>query len=211
MRRSEQSGFTLIEFAIVMLIISLMITLTAKGNELLNNTTVKMLTFDFHNIQLAINGYRDEFHALPGDDRRASAHLPDTGAPVTNGNGNSIIGGNWNSTSGESFNLWQHVRLAGLMQGSTDTNSNGYIPRNASGGALGVSGIATSPIPGLKGEYVICSDHIPGRLVKQLDLAMDDGDTASGSMRVSASTTGGAAVHTNDIIDGDSYLVCLGD
>ena len=211
MRRSEQSGFTLIEFAIVMLIISLMITLTAKGNELLNNTTVKMLAFDFHNIQLAINSYQDEFHALPGDDRKASAHLPDSGVSINNGNGDSIIGGSWNSTAGESFDLWQHVRLAGLMQGSTDEGSHNYIPHNASGGALGVSSSSASPIPGLKGEYVICSDHIPGRLVKQLDLAMDDGDTAFGSMRVSASTTGGAAVHTNDIIDGGSYLVCLGD
>jgi prepilin-type N-terminal cleavage/methylation domain-containing protein len=210
MRCNKQSGFTLIEFAIVIAIISLMITLTAKGNELLVNSTVKILSFDFNNIQLAINGYRDKFRALPGDDRKATAHLPVTGVAVNNGNGNSVINASWNAVSGESYFLWQHIRLAGLMQGTTDTNANDYIPRNTTGGALGVSGAAFSPIPGLKGEYIICSDHIAGRLVKQLDLSMDDGNTASGMMMVSNPTYGGAAINTADINEGARYLVCMG-
>lgn len=209
-RRSKPFGFTLIEFAVVLAIISLMITLTAKGNELLLNSTVKLLSFDFNNIQLAINNYRDKFHTLPGDDRNASAHLPSVGVTVNNGNGNSIINGNWNAVSGESYYLWQHIRLAGLMQGTTDTNANDYIPRNTLGGALGVSDTASPPIPGLKGEYIICSDHIAGRLVKQLDHSMDDGNTASGMMMASNPTYGGTAINTGDISDSARYLVCMG-
>lgn len=207
----QQSGFTLLEISIVMVIVGLLIGLTIKCQELINNSRVKSLADDFKSIQTAIYGYEGEYRALPGDDRNASAKFPGAGTNVDNGDGNASIDGNWNATSGETFSLWQHVRLAGFIQGATDTHAYGYIPLNTagSGGRLGVSEAYAAPISGQKGAFIICSDRIPGKLVKQLDILMDDGSTSAGSLLASR-LGGGEAVRTVDIRESDLYLACLG-
>lgn len=204
------SGFTLLEVAIAMAIIGLIFTLAVKAGEMINHSRVKSLAADFNHVQVALYGYQDRFRVLPGDDREAAAHLPDTGVPVLNGNGNTLIDGQWNSSSGETFNLWQHVRLAGFIKGTADVASDSYIPLNTSGGTLGLSESIAAPIAGLGGNYIICSDFIPGKLVKQLDLTLDDGNTAGGRMMVSNAGEGGAGIATNSIVDSTFYLACLG-
>jgi len=126
-----------------------------------------------------------------------------------------MIDGKWSDTTvaSESYIFWQDVRLAGLAPGSTDTgNLNGdYIPRNIVGGQIGVTDSAASPIIGLTGTSIICSDAIPGKIAKQLDVTMDDGNTATGSMRVIAAgtTTPGNPTQTTNIVDDNRYLVCM--
>ena len=117
---------------------------------------------------------------------------------------------NYNATSGESFNFWQHVRLAGLAPGPTNTAAPDYIPKNAVGGIIGITNAAASPITGLKGSYIICSNAISGKFAKQLDITLDDGATGTGSMMVSTVTTGGAPIATASIVDDTTYLVCMG-
>jgi hypothetical protein len=82
------------------------------------------------------------------------------------------------------------------------------------GGTIGVTNslAANSPITGIKGTYVVCSDGISGKFAKQLDTTMDDGNTATGSLMVTASGTasGGTAVATTAIVDDQTYLVCMG-
>lgn len=208
--RHKQSGLTLLEVSIVMVILGVLLGLTLKGQELVNNSRVKSLADDFRSIQVALYGYQDRFRALPGDDRNASSHLPDPGSPVYNGNGDEIINGNWSSRSGESFNLWQHIRLAGFIQGTADTGLDSYVPLNTSGGTLGASASIASPIDGLKGNFIICSDNITGKMVKQLDLAMDDGNTDGGAMRIARASVGGYGIATNNIDESGYYLTCLG-
>lgn len=199
----------MLEVAIVMAIIGLMTGLIIKGQEFVLNSRVKSLADDFRSIQTALYGYQDKFRALPGDDRNASVHLPAAGTPVLNGNGNEIINGHWNSRSGESFNLWQHVRLAGFIQGTADISLDAYVPLNTSGGNVGVAESIATPIVGLKGSFIICSDNITGKLVKQLDLTMDDGDTALGAMMAANATVGGYRIATHNIDEKGYYLACL--
>src|SRR5512143_2075832 len=90
----RQSGFTLIEIAIVLVIIGLLLGGILKGQELINSARVKNLATDFRNIPVFIYGYQDKFKALPGDDVAAQAHV---GAAATNGNGDGIITGNWDA------------------------------------------------------------------------------------------------------------------
>ena len=71
----RQSGFTLIEIAIVLVIIGLLLGGILKGQELINSARVKNLATDFRNIPLFIYGYQDKFRALPGDDSAAVAHV----------------------------------------------------------------------------------------------------------------------------------------
>ena len=214
----KQNGFTLIEIAIVLVIIGLLLGGVMKGQELINSAKVKNLATDFRNIPVFIYGYQDKFKALPGDDAGAVAHVGGTLATTPTGSqGNGLIDGNWNSTTttDESYLFWQHIRLAGLAPGSTITGATDYIPRNAVGGKIGITNAANSPITGLKGSYIICSDGISGKFAKQLDTTMDDGNTATGSMMVTATgtTTGGTPIPTTGtggIVDDTTYLVCMG-
>ena len=221
----HQSGFTLIEIAIVLVIIGLLLGGILKGQELINSARVKNLATDFRNIPLFIYGYQDRFRVLPGDDPAVVAHLADgTQATTPAGTqGNGVIGGNWNSNTptDESFLFWQHVRLAQLAPGTTDTAVPDYRPVNAAGGLIGIqSGIAVAanaPIQsagvGIRGAYVICSQGILGNFAIQLDTQMDDGNTATGSMMATPTTgyaIGAVATPIANIDPALTYTVCLG-
>ncbi len=226
--KRTQSGFTLIEIAIVLVIIGLLLGGVLKGQELINSARVKNIATDFKNIPVYIYGYQDKFRALPGDDTGVVAHvngtLATTPAPATL-RGNGVINGDWNSVTqtDESYLFWQHVRLAGLATGSTIAGGADYIPTNASGGIIGImSGTATladaamqdsTATTAIRGSYIICSAGILGRFVKQLDLQMDDGNTDGGSMMAGTQTAVGTpitAVTTANIDDAAPYTVCLG-
>lgn len=229
--RQKQMGFTLVEIAIVLVIIGLLLGGVLKGQELINSAKVKNFANDFRNIPLFIYGYQDKYKSLPGDDAAAATHV--TGAttattPATS-QGNGVINGAWDSTTqtDESYLFWQHVRLAGLAAGPTTPTDPDYIPRNAEGGIIGIesgSGVGATPTPfigniagppaiqGLTSTYVICSQGILGKFAKQLDITMDDGNTQTGSMRVVAigHTRGGGALATTAVADATSYIVCMG-
>lgn len=213
--KSQQSGFTLVEIAIVLVIIGLLLGGILKGQELINSAKVKNLANDFRVIPTYIYAYQDKFKALPGDDSGAQNHLPG-GAVSDNGNGNGVIEGAWSSATAtdESYMFWRHVRLANLAAGPTVLTDPEYIPKNAVGGILGVSSMQTTPnqvqITGMTGSYQICSKGILGRFVKQLDIQMDDGQTNTGSMRAvpdgSALGTPGTAIGSID--EASPYTVC---
>ncbi|MCA1977824.1 MAG: prepilin-type N-terminal cleavage/methylation domain-containing protein [Thiobacillus sp.] len=208
--KRHQSGFTLIEIAIVLVIIGLLLGGILKGQELINSARVKNLAADFRNVPVFIYGYQDKFRALPGDDPAASTHLTGgTNATTPGTPGNGVIEGSWNSTTptDESFLFWQHVRLAGLAPGPTSVGAADYQPRNASGGVLGVQSAA--PFTGITAStYYVCSTGILGKFVKQLDTQLDNGDTASGAMM--AGTSLPTAIATASINDSTPYTVCMG-
>lgn len=215
--KRNPSGFTLIELAIVLVVISLLLGATLKGRELIDSSKAKCLALDFKNVPLYLDGYQDKFKALPGDDANLANHLPGATpcSPPSAGMcviGNGVIDGKWSDTTdaSESYVFWQHIRLAGLADGSLDTsNSSDYIPRNAFGGQIGIT--SASPIIGLKGTYIVCSDAIPGKLARQIDVELDDGNTATGYMQAvdAGTTTPSNPVQTANIVDNNRYLVCM--
>jgi prepilin-type N-terminal cleavage/methylation domain-containing protein len=235
--KRNHSGFTLIEIAIVLVIIGLLLGGVLKGQELINSAKVKNLATDFRNIPVFIYGYQDKFRALPGDDAAVTTHLPGaTTCSISAGKcnpGNGWIDGNWNDTAAtsESYIFWQHVRLAGLTSGSTDTNTattpaTTYLPVNAAGGIIGIqsgtSSLTSTPIKdstgtvAIRGTYIICSAGILGKFVKQLDIQMDDGNPATGSMMAGTATTAGSPMTAapltgaGAIDDAAVYTACMG-
>ena len=215
--KRNQSGFTLIEIAIVLVIIGLLLGGVLKGQELINSARVKNLAGDFKNIPVFIYGYQDKFKALPGDDLNAQGHV---GATAANGNGNGIINGMWDSvtTTDESVIFWQHVRLAGLAPGETVVNLTTYLPTNAVGGRIGITNAtaANLPITGLRGSYIICSRSILGKFARQMDTTLDDGTTTTGSVMVMADQTAPGTVPAVAVpttaanFDDTPYTVCMG-
>lgn len=215
--KKTQTGFTLIELAIVLVIIGLLLGGVLKGQELINSAKVKNMVSDFKNIQVYIYGYQDKFKALPGDDHAALAHVAGANATNVTQTQNAVIQGSWDSTSAadESYMFWQHVRLAGLAPGATDPAVPAtYVPRNADGGQIGVQSVsgftAVTTLPtagGISGSFVICSDGILGKFAKQIDTTMDDGIGNTGSVRVVVNGTPSIGVAAP--VDSTPYLVCM--
>ena len=214
--KSQQSGFTLVEIAIVLVIIGLLLGGVLKGQELINSAKVKNLANDFRVVPTYIYAYQDKFKSLPGDDAQVVAHVSGATLATTPAGtqGNGVINGNWNSSTAtdESALFWQHVRMANLAAGPTVTTDAEYYPKNAVGGRLGLTGATSAQtVGGLQGTYLVCSAGILGKFAKQLDVQMDDGNTAAGSMRTVAENTAvaGAAVATTAIVESDNYQVCM--
>ncbi|MEW5783086.1 MAG: prepilin-type N-terminal cleavage/methylation domain-containing protein [Pseudomonadota bacterium] len=218
----RQAGFTLVEIAIVLVIIGLLLGGVLKGQELINSAKVKNMINDFRNVPVFIYGYQDKFKKLPGDDPAAATNV---GATGHNGNGNGRLDGSWEDGQGgtaattETYYFWEHVRRANLASGSTDTsNPASYLPTNSEGGFIGIESVAqptgTQPyITNLNGTYLLCSKGILGKFAKQIDIQIDDGNTAQGQVRVvpnSGYTRGSSSGLPNtNVDDSTQYTVCL--
>ena len=216
--KNQQSGFTLVEIAIVLVIIGLLLGGILKGQELINSAKAKSYASDFRVIQTSLYGFQDRFKAIPGDYAAAATNI--TGAttattPSAATVGNGQINGLWDSVTAtdESCLAWQHLRLAGFLAGSTIvdcTAGSNYLQKNADGGRVGISSTMQMTLPtAMTGSYNICSTGVLGKIAKQLDTQLDDGNTQTGSFRVSDIATPGTALANASVNDGTSYLVCL--
>lgn len=95
-----QQGFTLVELAIVMVIIGLLIAGILKGQELIANTRVTSTVAAIKGVDAAVTTFRDMYGVIPGDFPAAPAAATAAGriagctaAPCTNaGDGNGHLG-----------------------------------------------------------------------------------------------------------------------
>jgi len=180
----RQMGFTLVEIAIVMVIIGLLLGGVLKGQEIITNAKIKNLENDFTGVTAAIYSYQDRYRALPGDDARA-----DTRFAVARGNGNGQIEGAFNAaptdTTAESILFWTHLRAAGLIAGNVTTPGQ---PSHAFNGITGVSSVTLpSPIT-IPGLYVGFTS-IPNTIAQVIEARTDDGQSSSGNIQGTGGTS----------------------
>src|SRR3954468_5929670 len=88
-----QAGFTLVEIAIVLVIIGLLLGGILKGQEMITQAKIKNIVNDFNGITAAVNSYQDRYKALPGDDLGAKDRWTNaTVGTVVSGDGNGVFG-----------------------------------------------------------------------------------------------------------------------
>lgn len=175
---ARQHGFTLIEIAIVLIIIGLLLGGVLKGQEMITQGKIRSVEKELDSLAMAIHTYRDRYRALPGDDAQAGNRW--TGS--TNGNADNRVGGAFNSTtnSDESRIVWQHLRQAGLLTG--DSNSRTQAG-NAAGGQLGIQSDIVNGTNILLSGLVVCSTNLAANIANAIDAQQDDGTPGAGSLR----------------------------
>lgn len=220
MNSRRQAGFTLIEIAIVLVIIGLLLGGVLQGQQLIENSKVRSARNTFDGIATAFLTYRDNYGRLPGDDGDLSSL--------------QARGGNWSSITlagdtdgfievsaaetftggGEEAAFFQHLRAAALITGSTSDEGALALPQSPFGGLVGLTSDpmggdgAVGSIPDLDGTKV-CMAGVPGSAARALDTQMDDRQGTTGRFRA---TVGGAnedpANGSPTYSDDESYTIC---
>jgi len=202
MKIRKQTGFTLVEIAIVLVVIGLLLGGILKGQQLINSARVRNLADQSSGTQAAFYGFVDRFRNLPGDMPAARAcaavgaavDLLCATVPTIGGNGDGRI-----TTVGEAAAAWSHLSVAGFLNGTftgivaneaayrNTSVSTGAVPANAFQGPilLGhlldyLNGAAEGTVVRLAYSF---GGNIPVPLLRDLDQKLDDGNAGSGVLR----------------------------
>ena len=181
---NKQNGFTLVEIAIVLVIIGLLLGGVLKGQEMIKNAEIRSVITDVGGITTAMYAYRDRYNAIPGDDGSGVTH---TGVVSSDGNGNGVLLDVSGSAPAEEANFFAHLRAVNLLTGSGAT-----LPSHSLGGELSVS----NGTNGLSGN-VICASAVDEADALIIDTKEDDGAYNTGTIRgasVYTGTTGSIAL-----------------
>jgi prepilin-type N-terminal cleavage/methylation domain-containing protein len=197
--KARQTGFTLVEIAIVLVIIGLLLGGILKGQEMITQAKIKNVIADFSGVSAAYHGYQDRYRAIPGDDPNAATRWAVAPAAVA-GTGDGVVGGAYNlgadaaGAAGESRRWWDHLRRAGFVSGTGSqqpfnalTGIIGIQTGDAAGGATLLNVAGGNGFVGL----IMCSTNLPDKVAIAVDTQMDDGTSNVGTVR--AVQQGGAS------------------
>ena len=178
----RRQGFTLVELAIVLVIIGLLLGAVLKGQELINNAKYKKFENDLKGLTAAVYTYYDRYGAYPGDDPKARERWRSSYSRIRSGDGNGIINGSPTSTSNsdESVQIWRHLRAAGVIPGDPNER-NVTRPATPYGGRYG---FGYRSFGNVNANYIFV-DNVPSDVAQRLDEQLDDGKYNSGYIQAS--------------------------
>lgn len=134
------NGFTLVELAIVLMIIGLLIGGVLRGQELMTNAKVASTVQQLHSFNAATSAFRDAYGGLPGDIANAANRIPGCTTNVacvpttTTSLMNGIIGtsvttvfnGTYGTATGldtENRRYWSQLAAARMLSGIDPTST----------------------------------------------------------------------------------------
>ncbi|OJW46624.1 MAG: hypothetical protein BGO67_04915 [Alphaproteobacteria bacterium 41-28] len=190
-KQKHQAGFSLIELAVVLIIMGLLMGGVLKGRDLIESARLKRVMSQLNEFKMATSAFLDKYDALPGDFNKASTQIK---ADLRDGNGNGVVEGAGLATGSEALAFWSHLACAGFI-GSPGPEGEGNVgdfgkgaPESSLGGGFTVE---NNPY-GLGGLWFILGkkhgDHGDGGLLTpaqamSIDKKMDNGHPTSGKVR----------------------------
>lgn len=195
-----QRGFTLVEIAIVLVIIGLLLGGILRGQELIKSARVRSIANQNSGIQAAYFGFLDRYQRKPGDWSQANAVQAIPGV-TTGGDGDGQIAGGASAPWDEALAVWEHLSRAGFIQGiytggnsAPAADSTDKAPSNYNGGLMFLFETADyaddgTPVSRLN---LVLGNQIEVEILRELDLKIDDSFPTTGVVRHAA--TAGATL-----------------
>ncbi|MFT5395869.1 MAG: prepilin-type N-terminal cleavage/methylation domain-containing protein [Gammaproteobacteria bacterium] len=212
MNINKQKGFTLVEIAIVLVIIGLLLGGILKGQELINSARVRNMADQSSGIQAAYYGFIDRYRQVPGDMLGATActvvgAAVDTVTPCPAGIIGGVAGSNGQNGRidkwGEAGAVWTHMAVSGFLSGTftgITTTAALYeggtvttppaVPANAFQNAV-LLGFTDDYDNGLAANGTVRLAYsfgaAPASILRELDVKLDDSLPSTGVVRSSLS------------------------
>jgi len=191
LKQKNQAGFSLIELAVVLIIMGLLIGGILKGRELIDSARAKRVVSQLNEYRLATTTFLDKYDALPGDFNKASTLI---NPELRNGNGNNVIEGAGLEPGSEALAFWSHLAAAGLIgsPGPHGEQNTGEFGKGAPESSLGGGFTVENNPHSLGGLWFILGQkygiHGDGALLTptqalSLDKKLDNGLPTSGKVR----------------------------
>ncbi|MCP4393322.1 MAG: prepilin-type N-terminal cleavage/methylation domain-containing protein [Alphaproteobacteria bacterium] len=170
-RYSKQKGFTLIEMAIILIVVGLLIGGVLKGEEMVESMRIKQTMRQWNEVKSAWLGFYGKYNGIPGDFNRATQLIASNDKQIVDGNGDNEVsrrdfGRMSNGLQSEWVEfryVWNHLDVSGFLGGvdaatavysDKETNLNpdhvGVIPDSERLGKL------NAKFPGV--EFIVMTD-----------------------------------------------------
>lgn len=193
-----QSGFTLIEISIVLVIISLIVGgVLLSGSITIGNTKNTSTISLIKDFSVGINNFKGRFHYLPGDLPNANSDIPGITAnyPQCEISPNGTIGNGTIDTNIERGCVSVHLVLSGYIKGNPLGIVSPYSASSladvfliaANTSAVNVAAIYPFP-PNVRNLIEIT--NLPCDAALAIDTKIDDGVVSSGNVRSTTCTSG---------------------
>ena len=209
-RTHSSRGFTLVEIAIVLVIIGLLLGGILKGQELINNAKVRAIADRQNSLKVAWFAFVDRFAAIPGDYVQAAIYI----SGATNGDGDGIV------YRLEAARVMQNLASAGYLR-CPQCQETGLVSPSASnslinsyGGTMSIwhDGQYYARRGGGSGNIRLISHtgaRIPSNIMSEVDRKIDDGIPNTGDTVFSEYDPQGPGSHTIGGGSGVGILECM--
>ncbi len=197
--RREQHGFTLVEIAIVLVIIGLLLGGILKGQEMINSARARHLADLTSDIPAAYFGFIDRYNRVAGDWNAGDASVALGVAVGSGGNDNGRID---NPIGPGAFTepnaLWEQLAKAGFIEGAyiggpgVPTNSSNQTPLNAFNNVVLMGRTADYEDPGAAAVrlHLVLGRGVPVDIARETDIKLDDGLPLTGVLRLAIADPG---------------------
>ena len=200
----NRQGFSLVELAVVLVIIGLIVGGVLKGQDLIQSAQLNAVQTDANKIRTAMNTFQNKYVALPGDLSNPDDVIDsEIFGDSDGGNGDGRIDGDRTTGDSEAVQAWVHLAASGLLGqiNASELDGNALDATNSFSGAVGGF---YSLGQGLDGDslnfqevsnseiwLVLANDNddshdgpiVPADEAAELDRKTDDGAPDTGSLR----------------------------
>ncbi len=193
MKRKITHGFTLVEIAIVLVVIGLLIGGVLRGNELLNSARANSVISQQKSMQTAFYGFVDRFKIVPGDMNGTQALL------INNFAAPAVSAGDGNVMLEDSAAFFNNLAQAGFITCSACSSAAIVTP-----GATGVAATYIPPAGGLN------SLNSPVNVFGQPVVFYFNNGATAGSTALAGSSTAGSISFLGASNEGGKPLLLTG-